>query len=671
MTSFHDAPTQTPPRIILAGVHGFGEHHRANIARLGSRVQLVGFVDPLVAAESSSVDGVPVFAEIEAALDEVGADIVIIATPIAAHEPIASAALRAGADVLLEKPPVSTMADFDALLDLERATGRVVQVGFQSIGSHAIAAFDDDSFELGDERAISAHGIWSRRARYWKRARWAGRRSIDGVPTVDGVATNPLAHAIATALRIAGSTTADSIATVETELYRAAVIDSDDTSTIRITGTNGRVITCALTLAGPDHREPLVTVRGDGKTAEFGYTTDEVTLASDGSRESHEFGRDDLLENLIAYRRDGVPLIVPLVETGGFMRVLEAIRVADEPTRIDDRSIDWRDTGDDSYPVVDGIAHWVIEAADRGALFSEVGAPWAFTGTDAVIARLTIGDTVVGEYRDGAGIIPSSSPRPYLHPLRTRGGVTVTARHPADHDWHNGVGFVVQDVNGTNFWGGRTYMPEEGYIWRDDHGRIVGAQPVLGDGRLSQQLGWLDENDHEVVTEQRELAWQPLGDDCWSLSARFSLRSADGAAVEFGSPGSKGREGGGYGGFFWRLPHGTGEVFTEGASGEAAVHGEVSPWLAWRGRFAAGPGETGDATIVVRAADPETARDPWFVRRTDYPGIGSSIAWDRPVVIRSDDVLVRSFDIVIADGLLDETSVRSLALSAERPPRPR
>ena len=43
--------------------------------------------------------------------------------------------MRAGADVLLEKPPVPTMAEFDHLLALCAETGRSCQIGFQSLGS--------------------------------------------------------------------------------------------------------------------------------------------------------------------------------------------------------------------------------------------------------------------------------------------------------------------------------------------------------------------------------------------------------------------------------------------------------------------------------------------------------------------------------------------------------
>jgi len=44
---------------------------------------------------------------------------------------------------------------------------------------------------LGEIRGIGASGAWQRTSAYYDRARWAGKRSLDGVPVVDGALTNP------------------------------------------------------------------------------------------------------------------------------------------------------------------------------------------------------------------------------------------------------------------------------------------------------------------------------------------------------------------------------------------------------------------------------------------------------------------------------------------------
>ena len=166
-------------------------------------------------------------------------DVVIISTPIQTHAPLAIAALKAGANVYLEKPPVASMAQFEEVMAAAASAGRLVQVGFQSLGSEALPAIEAlvASGGIGDVRGISATGLWLRTKAYFKRSRWAGKRSLNGTDVVDGVATNALAHAVATGLRLAGARTVADVESVETDLYRANDTESDDTSVVRVRTT--------------------------------------------------------------------------------------------------------------------------------------------------------------------------------------------------------------------------------------------------------------------------------------------------------------------------------------------------------------------------------------------------------------------------------------------------
>ena len=116
--------------------------------------------------------------------------------------------------------------------------------------------------------------------------------------------------------------------------------------------------------------------------------------------------------------------------------------------------------------------------------------------------------------------------------------------------------------------------------------------------------------------------------------------------------------GGGYGGFFWRFPRCEGvQVFTSTARGEQAVHGTVARWVAWSADFGAGPGISGPATVIVASADATSHAEPWFVRVSDYPGLGSALIWDRALTLAPGQSLERRFDIWVADGRLDSDAV--------------
>ena len=651
-----------PVRLILVGVGGYGLVHAERIAKLQALgvVSLAAAVDPIRDVPPPTISGTPMYTDLEDALASAGPiDVVVVAAPIGDHARLAELALTGGADVLLEKPPVAAFDDFTRLLEVERRTGRVVQIGFQSLGSHALRLLHEDAFGIGRTVKVTATGAWSRTVGYWNRSPWAGRRSLRGQPVVDGVVTNPLAHATATALAVAGCREADDVLAVDVDLYRANAVECDDTSVVRIHTTTGLTVTSAFTLCASAQDAPVVQVEGSRGRAQFGYTADRLDIDVDGHTRSVSVGRDDLLENLLAFRRGESSLLVPLASTGAFMRVLDAVATAEEPIRIDPRSIAWLGEGDDRRAVVADVEHWLGRAVETGRTFSELGVSWAHPGRDTITVRGRVDEAEVVASRDGAGTIPTSTPRPYLHPVRTRGGVVVSATHPADHDWHTGVGMAVPDVNGTNFWGGGTYVPDRGYLLLDDHGVVSGHPVQLEPSGFRQLLDWVGHDGQRELLEQRSVGWAALMPDVWRLSFTSSL-TAD-HPVELGSPGSKGRVGGGYGGFFWRFPACDDvEVFTPTERGEPAVHGSVAPWVTWSADFAAGPGTSGPATVVVRSADAARHAEPWFVRVSGYPGLGSALAWDRPLVLTPGDTLERRFDILVVDGRLDSDEVAAI-----------
>ncbi|TDD60837.1 Gfo/Idh/MocA family oxidoreductase [Kribbella antibiotica] len=355
-------------RIAVAGVHGHGATHVRDARQYGD---LVAIADPRPPAD---ID-VPVYPSLDELLAATEVDVVVICTPIQTHVPLAEMALRAGADILLEKPPTASMAEFEYLSKVIEETGRACQVGFQAQASAAtlqLARLVADG-GLGELRGISATGKWLRKAGYFDRAPWAGRRTLNGVAVVDGAVTNPLAHSAAAALLLDGSTGVDDIRSVETDLFRANDIESDDTSTVRITTTRGTSILIAVTLCAAEQSEPAVIVHGSEGRAVLNYTTD--TLELPGGTQT--LGRASLLENLIQHRADSaVPLYCSFAASGGFTRVVEAIRLADEPAVIPDACVQWEGDGAERHAIVHDVESWIDRAADELALFSEISAPW-------------------------------------------------------------------------------------------------------------------------------------------------------------------------------------------------------------------------------------------------------------------------------------------------------
>ncbi|WP_406363809.1 Gfo/Idh/MocA family protein [Streptomyces sp. NBC_01579] len=379
---------QTPVPVVLAGARGHGRWHLANIRRLQDQglVRLAGICEltPLTETELAPFVGeLPAqSADFGELLDSTGARVAVICTPMQTHTELALTAAARSVHLLLEKPPAATFADFERMLAGVRAAGIACQVGFQSFGSHAVPAVRAlvDSGAIGAVQGIGAAGAWVRDDAYYHRAPWAGRRRIGTADVVDGVLTNPLAHAVATALELAGSGTADDVASIETELFRAHDIEADDTSCVRITTTRGLPVTAAVTLCAEQAGEPYVIVHGDRGRITFWYKQDRVLIQRAGhGPEEAVHGRTDLLENLVDHLAGRAALLVPPQRTGAFMRVVEAVRTAPEPVALPSDA--WHtepataSTG--ARRVVRGIDALVAAGADTLTLFSELGVPWA------------------------------------------------------------------------------------------------------------------------------------------------------------------------------------------------------------------------------------------------------------------------------------------------------
>jgi predicted dehydrogenase len=380
MTQPPTAPGAPLP-VVLAGARGHGRWHVENIRRLQDRgiVRLVGICELSPLTEDEFGGELPEqSSDFGALLDSTGARIAVICTPIPTHTDLALTAAERGVHLLLEKPPAPSYAEFRRMADGVAAAGVTCQIGFQSLGSHAVPAIRElvSGGAVGRVVGVGGAGAWVRPEAYFRRAPWAGRRRLNGVDVIDGALTNPLAHAVATALALAGSTRAEDVTGIETELLRANDIESDDTSCVRISTVRGGPVTVAATLCAERADEPYVLVHGTRGRITFWYKQDRVLVQrADHGPEELRFDRTDLLENLVAHLTGGTPLLVTPDTTGAFMKVVEAIRQAPDPAPLPAGT--WHRVPGEERRVVPGVDGLVAAAADTLSLYSELGAPWA------------------------------------------------------------------------------------------------------------------------------------------------------------------------------------------------------------------------------------------------------------------------------------------------------
>ena len=275
-------------------------------------------------------------------------------------------------------------------------------------------------------------------------------------------------------------------------------------------------------------------------------------------------------------------------------------------------------------------------------------------------AVLRVAGRPVGRYVTRPELPARLSPRPYLHPVTTLAGTAVTELSPADHTHHLGVGVAVPDVEGSNFWGGRTYVRDQGPTELDNHGaqRHTAFQLRDPDGFV-EELRWVAAG-AELLRERRTVAATELTEFAWALDFTFSLTNVTSGPLSIGSPATNGRPGAAYGGFFWRARKEASapDVFTVDRDGEQEIHGTRAPWVALAGST---------WTLIFAGATEQTRRDPWFVRATEYPGVGSSLAAEERLPVPPGETAVRRIVTVVADGRVSRLEAASLVRKAVSP----
>jgi predicted dehydrogenase len=379
----------TAARISLVGANGYGIHHRRAIAELqaAGAAELVGLCD-VQPIEDDPVAPVPQtaqrFTDYRELLAVTRPDVVAIATPPHTHLEIASAAVRAGADVLLEKPPLVSWTEHEQLTALLGESGRVCQVGFQALGSAALAALADAirAGRLGAIEGIGACGLWQRPDSYYARTPWAGRRELDGRPVLDGALANPFAHAVMQCFAIAEAVGPVSISGLALERYRARPIEVDDTAALSVRLRSGPPIVVAVTLCSDVEQDPWIVVHGERGRAVLEYTTDRLRLPGDADI-AEVPGRTGLLANLLAHRAapGEFALLAPLERTAPFTQVIDAIATDGPPTTIGPQ---WQRVHSlDRVVTVPGISAVLRAGAERLKLPSELGIAWAAANSPA------------------------------------------------------------------------------------------------------------------------------------------------------------------------------------------------------------------------------------------------------------------------------------------------
>jgi predicted dehydrogenase len=354
--------------VLAAAVVRPADRHPEDMARLPEGVRLHPDVPAMLSAEQDRLD------------------LVLVPTGIPTHREFAVAAMQAGFNVGVEKPPAGTIEDALDMDRVSRATGRFCAVGFQNTCHplfRALKRFIADG-GIGRVEEIRHTGLWRRLDSYYTRNQWAGKVRVNGAWIFDGPLANPLSHQLNNQLFLAS---ADPLAParparVRAEFYRAHdIIEGEDTDSVEAVTTDGVRILFHATLCARVQTEPRIVIRGTGGT--IAYTPGREATAVDpvGSTLSIpavDEGNTGFIASVIDHMTGRGPLYCPVAHTIPYMRVMNgAYESAGTIHPIPAGHIEKRTMEGSVETWIRGIETDLGSVSDRGIIFSQAGLPWA------------------------------------------------------------------------------------------------------------------------------------------------------------------------------------------------------------------------------------------------------------------------------------------------------
>lgn len=143
-------------KVVIVGAGRFGRHY-INRATQHEHFKLVGVVDSNASVlRSVQAEGISVATNIQSALDFVEHDAVIICTTADSHVTLAMQALAAGKHVLVSKPGVTTLTDYEQVSALADKNEVDWSVDYTMIGAPEVNFLDISFCAYGEPLFVDA-----------------------------------------------------------------------------------------------------------------------------------------------------------------------------------------------------------------------------------------------------------------------------------------------------------------------------------------------------------------------------------------------------------------------------------------------------------------------------------------------------------------------------------
>lgn len=380
------------PRVALIGVSGYGRIHlqllRECVARREVRLTAAAVINPeeeaTVVAELRGM-GCTVYSSYESMLEQERGrlDLCMIPTGIHWHARMTLDALRAGANVLVEKPLAATLADVEAIRQATQETGRFVAVGFQDYYESGTQWLKEQVHAggIGRLESVRVLGIWPRPRGYYLRNNWAGRLQINDQMVLDSPLNNAFAHFVMLALYFAGAGR-DEAATVKiesAELGRAHPIETFDTAVVQARTPGDVDIWLGVSHCCRPQFGPEIRLTGTTGIAGWDYET-EAWMENAAGRKSRVVAditgaRREMMTAVLSRLRDPAARICTPEIARKHTEFIVGLHAGACISTVETERIDWTaaESSPDALPMVQGLEEAMHQAHARQSRLEEVG----------------------------------------------------------------------------------------------------------------------------------------------------------------------------------------------------------------------------------------------------------------------------------------------------------
>ena len=382
-------------KIAIIGVSGFGNTHYNDLIRYQERgeLQIVGatIINQDEEAEKCSKLkslGCEIFTDYKTMLEKCkgSLDICFIPTGISMHVPMAIDAMQAGANVFVEKPVTALLGELQALKKAEKASGKFVAVGYQTIYQPSIAKIKHAILDgkLGEVHTIKFCGISIRKKVYYSRNNWAGCINNGENWILDSPFNNAMAHQLNLLCFFAGKRFESSakLKTVQAELFKAnASIENADNAAIEIITDDNKKLLYYVTHTAKENLESQLIIGGTKGTITWTFAKTICNIDGKEFCSENNDSRDYIMDGILDKVKGKASFICDLSIAGTQTLAMNAAHASSKIIEVPAEDVITQAVNNSTSEHLKGISGVMLKAFNEERLYSTNDYLWMKTGT--------------------------------------------------------------------------------------------------------------------------------------------------------------------------------------------------------------------------------------------------------------------------------------------------